>query len=296
MKISVVMPVHNGRKFIFEAVTSIVAQELPAGYEMELIVIDDGSTDGSAEEALRAGPSVRILATDRVGNVKARNLGIDAAAGNYIAFCDADDVWKPNKLQVQIETLDSLGQEFLAICCAVEQIGPHGTMIRSKGLRWDASDIRALLLDKLIMPVPLSGWVMRRSALGDLFTEELPVGADLELAVRLASSGGVAYIPEALLQYRLHQGSITAGRIDEQQLVRRYLSVRREGEATSYDDWIASNRLTARDKRENIAARHFRATGNHLAASNYPKAFLSICVAFLLDPKETIRKIAAQRA
>ncbi|WP_299169898.1 glycosyltransferase [uncultured Arthrobacter sp.] len=296
MIISVVMPVYNGRKFISEAVKSIRSQVLPAGYQLELVVVDDGSDDGSAAEALRADESIVVIRADRVGNVKARNIAIARARGQFIAFCDADDVWEPGKLQAQMEAFDARSTEFAASCCAVRQIDSKGASIRFKGLRWSESDIRRLLVNDFVMPVPLSGWVVRREVMTQWFTEDLPVAADLELAVRIAGDHRIHYVAHPLLKYRLHGGSITAGRIDEQQAVRRYLRASRGGDSVTYSAWKRSYRATMRDKRENISARHFRQTGNELAAKRYLRAAWSFLIASILDPKETIRKFAAQRA
>lgn len=97
-RISVVIPVFNGERFLAEAIRSALSQTLPP---YEILVIDDGSTDGSAEIAESFGPPVRVLRQENRGEAAARNFGIEAASGDWIAFLDCDDVWQPEKLAFQ---------------------------------------------------------------------------------------------------------------------------------------------------------------------------------------------------
>jgi len=96
--VSVVIPVYNAEPFLREALDSVLAQD----YEpFEVIVVDDGSTDGSGTIA-RSYPEVRYLRQENQGPAVARNAGIAAAQGEFLAFFDADDVMLPNKLSVQV--------------------------------------------------------------------------------------------------------------------------------------------------------------------------------------------------
>lgn len=98
--ISVVIPVFNNAAYVAAAVESVQAQQAPG----EIIVVDDGSTDGSGEQAARAG--ARVLRQANAGIGPARNLGVRASAGEWIAFLDADDLWLPGKLAAQAAVLD----------------------------------------------------------------------------------------------------------------------------------------------------------------------------------------------
>lgn len=97
-RISVVIPVYNGERFLGEAIGSVLSQ---AERPLEVIVIDDGSTDGSAEVA-RAFPSVNYVYQANAGQAEARNQGAALATGEFLAFLDADDVWMPDKLTWQL--------------------------------------------------------------------------------------------------------------------------------------------------------------------------------------------------
>jgi glycosyltransferase involved in cell wall biosynthesis len=101
--VSVVIPVHNGAAFLREAVESALTQD---GYETEVVVVDDGSTDQSREVAA-AIPGVRCLAVSHGGPSSARNAGVEASSGEFLAFLDADDLWPPGKLSIQVSYLRS---------------------------------------------------------------------------------------------------------------------------------------------------------------------------------------------
>ena len=97
--ISCIVPVYNGEHFLAEALDSVLAQSHPP---MEIIVIDDGSTDGTPEVVARYREHVRYHRQENAGPAAARNAGLDIARGELIAFHDADDLWHPEKLALQL--------------------------------------------------------------------------------------------------------------------------------------------------------------------------------------------------
>ena len=97
--VSCVVPVHNGERYLGEALDSIAAQ---THRPIEIIVVDDGSTDGSAAVAGRHPAAVRLHAQPNAGPAAARNRGLRDARGEYLAFLDADDLWHPEKLECQM--------------------------------------------------------------------------------------------------------------------------------------------------------------------------------------------------
>lgn len=102
MRISVVIPTYNNERWLSRAIDSVLAQSRSAD---EILVVDDGSTDRTPEVAAAYGSKIRYLRQENAGASVARNTGIQAASGEWIAFLDADDEWLPNKLQLQIEHL-----------------------------------------------------------------------------------------------------------------------------------------------------------------------------------------------
>ena len=102
--VSVIIPVYNGEKYLAEAIESVLAQTYRP---IEVIVVDDGSTDGSADVAKGFVPFVQYCFQPNGGTGAARNLGIDLALGSFFAFLDADDVWVKDKLTLQMATFDA---------------------------------------------------------------------------------------------------------------------------------------------------------------------------------------------
>jgi glycosyltransferase involved in cell wall biosynthesis len=101
-EISVIVPTFNGERFLEEALRSAVAQTLPP---LEVIVVDDGSSDASAEIAEAFGGPVRCVRQENAGVAAARNRGLALARGEFIAFLDHDDLWPPDKLEIQAAAL-----------------------------------------------------------------------------------------------------------------------------------------------------------------------------------------------
>ena len=102
--VSVVIPVYNGEQYLADAIQSVRDQTYQ---NVEVIVVDDGSTDESADVAKKFGEAIRYVHQSNGGVGKARNTGIAAARGAYLAFLDQDDLWLPDKLAVQVAYLDS---------------------------------------------------------------------------------------------------------------------------------------------------------------------------------------------
>jgi glycosyltransferase involved in cell wall biosynthesis len=102
-RVSVIVPVWNGERFLAEALDSIV---VPSLAQVEVIVVDDGSSDGSGFIAGERAPLVRSVRQDHGGLPRARNRGLAEARGSLIAFLDADDLWSTDKLAVQLKALE----------------------------------------------------------------------------------------------------------------------------------------------------------------------------------------------
>lgn len=113
--ISVIVPVYNGQKFIKDALKSIKSQTISP---LEIIVIDDGSVDASAE-IVKSIEGVTYLYQENKGAAAARNNGIKKAKGKYLAFLDHDDIWYPNKLELQLNCMNK-NPELDAIYCLIE--------------------------------------------------------------------------------------------------------------------------------------------------------------------------------
>jgi teichuronic acid biosynthesis glycosyltransferase TuaG len=106
--VSVIIPAYNAEAFLARAIRSVEAQDFP---DLEVVVVDDGSTDGTAE-AVREFGRVRFVGRPHQGAAAARNCGLDEADGEYVAFLDADDEWLPGKLARQLEFMEGRRSSF----------------------------------------------------------------------------------------------------------------------------------------------------------------------------------------
>ena len=104
VKISIVIPTYDSIEYIAESIESVLAQTYKY---TEIIVVDDGSTDGTKGALEKYRDYIRYFYCDNGGVSKARNFGIEKAVGKYVAFLDADDVWESTKLEKQVELLES---------------------------------------------------------------------------------------------------------------------------------------------------------------------------------------------
>lgn len=205
--VSVVLPVRNGEATIGEAVASVLGQTWG---DLELIVVDDGSTDGTRDVlAAISDVRLRMLSAPGVGPAASRNRGIAHAAANTVAFIDADDVWLPRKLETQLAALDRSAAAAVAYCWtdyldeAGRYVGPDGRPV------FDRDVYEHLLTHNFIDSG--SNIVVRKRALLDVgcFDESLPVVEDWDLYIRLAARHAFVCIPAVLVHYRLSATSLT---------------------------------------------------------------------------------------
>ncbi len=185
-RISVVIPAYNRARLIGQAVSSVLAQTFT---DFELIVVDDGSTDdtGSAVESHRDARVKLVTLPKRRGQSGARNAGIDASSGDWIAFLDSDDEWLPEKLARQMERVDGVPRDYGVVYCACyRQHGDEAPELRPKG-DLPEGDLFDELLRGRKAPTP-SVYVVKRVALlaTSCFDEEMIAASDIDMWLRLA--------------------------------------------------------------------------------------------------------------
>lgn len=215
--VSVIMPAYNARPFIEDAIRSVLNQDYP---NIELIVIDDGSIDGTPEAAEQFGSRVTVIRQNNMGPAAARNRGIAAASGGFIAFLDADDVWMPGRAALQVQYL---------------QEHPNVGVVFGGFLRWypqpDGSFSVAPAPVNLDSPLKLvpehSGWIykdilldsviciitamVRRSVIETVgsFDDSLRTGEDYDFWLRVSHRFRAHELDRTLAYYRMHSASTT---------------------------------------------------------------------------------------
>ena len=223
-RISAILPVYNGRRFLRGAVASVLAQSLPP---CELIVVDDGSTDGSLAELENLPPPpfpVRVLRQENAGQSAARNLAARRAEGELLAFLDQDDQWHPRHLEELAAPLLADAAAGWAYC-DFDEMDLAGNLVtraflRAKGVVHPKRTVfECVAGDLMVLP---SASVIRRSAFEQAggFDETLSGYEDDDLFVRFFRLGwDQVFVDRPLLRFRVHSaGSSTSPRFLDSRL------------------------------------------------------------------------------
>ena len=193
--VSVIIPTYNRWPMVGAAVESVLAQSFKG---FELIVVDDGSSDGTADKIRALGREIRIIVQSRRGVSAARNCGARAARGRYLAFLDSDDLWLPAKLAVQ--TAFMMGRPEVQICQTEEIWIRRGVRVnpRAKHRKPSGDIFRASLELCLVSP---SAVMMTKRLFEEMggFDESFPVCEDYDLWLRIAVDCPVPLIPAPLV-------------------------------------------------------------------------------------------------
>lgn len=208
-----ITPAHDVAPFVGEAVRSVLAQSHEA---IEYLVIDDGSTDATAEEVRRAASGdtrVRLESIPHAGSSAARNRGLELASGQYVAFLDGDDRWHPRFLEENLALLESLPSNVAAVFCRPRVISEQG---RPYLLRWEragAYDFDGMLVGAC-PPKCGSSLLLRASAFEgtDGFSLSLASAVDLDMWLRIQSKAGSEVFwanPSYLIDQRIRAGAVS---------------------------------------------------------------------------------------
>ncbi len=200
--ISLIMPAKNAEPFIADALRSVIQQEWPLA---EVLIVDDGSDDdtmGVVESFLAALPEIRIIDGPGRGPGAARNLALESAKGEVIAFLDADDLWPKGKLKTQAERIqrDPPPDVVSGSVRWFERQSPTGLM--------PEADSRT----KDMLCVNLGAALFRRSVFDRIgvFDENLTYAEDLDFFMRIRETEiPMVILPQTTLYYRRHPGSLT---------------------------------------------------------------------------------------
>ena len=215
--VSVLIDTYNYGRYVEEAIESAIAQDFPVG-EREILVVDDGSTDDTAERVQKFGDAVTYLRKPNGGQASAFNFGLRHARGKYIAFLDADDYWLPGKLSRVAEEFEKHPDAGM-VYHGLRQFNSR------EGRIWDAqaADVSGFLPAKTRDLVrytwfPTSFLAFRRSALDLLLPipEGLTIQADAHLSALIVFVAPIVALPDFLAVYRVHGTNLFegGGRID----------------------------------------------------------------------------------
>ena len=220
MTVSVVIPCYNREGILGRAIRSALAQTVPP---LEIVVVDDGSTDGSADVARGFGGCVRVIEQPNGGAAAARNRGIEAARGDWIAFLDSDDEWHPEKLALQLAAAERFPETRLVFCDTVVRTesevlipsrfglgGLYGMEVEQDGLflRYDRALFTRMTAQSRVIT---SAVMVRRNQPGLRFPEHIWGSEDWALWLDLGLRGPFAAVDQLLVTMH-QQGDNISGR------------------------------------------------------------------------------------
>jgi teichuronic acid biosynthesis glycosyltransferase TuaG len=208
--VSVITPVYNCEKYLDRTLQSVFAQTYK---NIEIVLVDDQSTDRSAEIIKRYQEThpeiVYFLQPQNMGAGHARNKALELAKGQYVAFLDADDVWKPVKIEKQVELLQRKKGGFCF--AAIEMIDGDDKLIKGKRSVKEEIDYKFLLSNTMI---PTSGVMIDRTIKGDFRMHLRRGGQDYATWLSLLRDGSKAFgIDEALVGYRIDGQSLSSNKM-----------------------------------------------------------------------------------
>jgi glycosyltransferase involved in cell wall biosynthesis len=210
--VSAIVPVHNGGKFLAGAIANVLEQDY---YAREIIVVDDGSSDGTAEVAAHFKDKIRYVYQTQAGPAAARNHGIKIAKGNVIAFLDVDDLWSSHKLKLQVECL-AANPSVQIVQGLIQQV-------------YLSSTNKEQVYENYARPyqyINLGSSIYRKSVFEKvgILDETLTYGEDMDWFFRAwENSIDKLVIEEVTLFYRHHQQNMTLGKsFKDQRLIKVY--------------------------------------------------------------------------
>lgn len=253
--VSVVIPVRNGKDFIDEALHSVLAQNYPA---LEILVIDDGSSDDDYDRLCLIDPCIRVIHLDGRGVSFARNTGMRQSQGRYIAFLDADDIWFPGKLNAQIRHMEAhpdvgvIFGGFIKWTCDDAGVFPPATTLSTdcSGLDQINPERSGWLYHRLLMGllVGMNTAVIRREVYEWLggFREDMRIGEDYDFWLRASRTTQMHALDGNVALYRIHAQSAMHKLDDENYLGRLLLNTAERYSLNNLDGSLLKHKLFKR--------------------------------------------------
>jgi glycosyltransferase involved in cell wall biosynthesis len=223
MRISTIIPVYNAERYVAAALDSVLSQTLPPN---EIIVVDDGSTDGTPDVLRTYARQIRIIHQEHHGVARALNLAVAAATGDALAFLDADDLWLPEKIRIQTATL-SANHELEAVFGMIRQFASPDL---------DPQEVRRYVISDDPQPgISKNTLLIRRNAFDRIgyFSEEFSATDFVDWYARASALGlRSQMLPDVVALRRHHPGNMgrrlrSTQQNETLQVLKRSLDIRR---------------------------------------------------------------------
>jgi glycosyltransferase involved in cell wall biosynthesis len=270
--VSVIIPTYNSAHFIEDAINGALSQTYP---HVEIVVVDDGSTDNLHEVLKQYEDKLRLIVQENRGLSAARNTGIRSSTGEYLAFLDADDFWKPEKLALQMEVFkreSSVG----VVYTGVMDVDASGAPLQYKECTQRGSILDQLLENNCLVA---SASAVKRECFEKVgfFDEQLTASEDWDLWLRIAPYYGIDFVDRPLTCYRLHSQNMHK---DASRMERNILRV--------LDKAFEAGALRRRGddfRRATIATYHLRFAEHYFGIRDMANTRRNVFAAWSLDPR-----------
>ena len=228
--ISVLIDTYNHERYIEQAILSVLEQDFPAG-DVEVLVVDDGSSDTTASIVQKFGPRVRHLRKENGGQASAFNAGIPQLRGQIVAFLDGDDWWANGKLTAVAEAFDAnpeiaaVGHGFYEVC---DSNPPREMIVPAAACRFDLSSLDAArFAGRGLTLLGTSRLSVRREVLNRIgpIPRELVFCADTPILALTLALGGAVILDQPLCYYRIHAGNLCAPGPNDALKMRRNIEI-----------------------------------------------------------------------
>lgn len=287
--VSVIIPSYNAERWIKSTIDSVLAQTYS---DIEIIVVDDGSTDQTVSVVSKNYPKIKLITQTNQGVAAARNKGIENSRGEWVAFLDADDIWLPHKLHEQFILLEE---------------NPDVKMVYAGWHVWPCSDLEPDidLLVKLnntkceaTPNTPSSGWIypelledclvwtstvlIKKSLLKTIgnFNQKLKIGEDYDLWLRASRETKIIKVNKPLALYRIHGSSLTKSTPS-----RNYQGEIIENAVKLWGYYSPDGRLASKHRiRRSLAKTWLNFSDSKIRAKEYFEAWIAAKKALQLDP------------
>ena len=309
MPISVVMPAYNAVPFISEAIESVLAQTYR---DFELIVVNDGSTDSTldvVEEYAAQDERIKVYTHANVGTAPTLNRGIELADGEWVFLMHADDRMRPNRLERQLDFI-AKHPELAVVSSLVRHIDSKSRVIGKDNSRLVTPEaVEKVVSANELIGISHPAVAFRKSAVLSVggYRQAFWPAEDTDLWNRLAEKGYKVLVqPEYLLDYRMHGNSASISRARLTRAKVRWLKecmlYRRSGkQEPDWESFLASLRSAPLPTRLNrgrkdMAKACYKAAVLHFAQREYPRLFINLLMAVVLQPVMTISLVASKLA
>jgi glycosyltransferase involved in cell wall biosynthesis len=200
--VSVVIPTYNYAQYLREAIDSVLGQTYSA---IEIIVVDDGSSDNSREVLAGYGAKIKAIFQKNQGVSAARNRGIAESSGDFLAFLDPDDAWLPEKIEKQIAKFEA-DSEIGLVHVGIENIDSRGKSMGVSHCGTEGWVLADILLGKPVIYGGGSGFMVPRPVIENIgeFDTRMSTSADWDIFCRIAKEYRFSVVRDTLLRYRIH--------------------------------------------------------------------------------------------